>query len=211
MSNDYPDTSGTASGRDLVGELFSTALGSTKSSYDYQLSLERVEDGNTALKEIPQKVFIEGPKSFEDVDILSLSKVVENLFRIAESEEFEDGMDSIFSLGLQNVIETYGNLALSMVSPYIFDSKTSVKVVSETLCQLGQINHIGTHRNRLRIIEKSLLSNSTYIRDSAGLGLSFLDDPAAIESLEEAIEREINMELKKDLEMVLEQLVETIQ
>ena len=60
------------------------------------------------------------------------------------------------------------------------------------------------------MIETCLIdSPSAWVRDGAGLGLSFLDDPRSIPDLEEAIKNESSKALKEDLVLVLNQLKET--
>jgi hypothetical protein len=58
----------------------------------------------------------------------------------------------------------------------------------------------------LWLLERSLGSRSSRIRDGAVLGLAFLDDAAAIPYLRQVIDREPVKELRADMEQVLAQL-----
>ena len=203
MKQDYFDNPNSTDNHDIAVDFFRQAIGS---SLVNNQSFVKVDGGSSSIKSIQNENWVEEPESYDDIDIVALADAIESLFMIAENEDFEDSAESYFSIGLENLIQTFGNIALTIISSFIFSEETSTKVVSEALCKLGQIDHGPTHRNRLRVLEKSLQADSPYIRDGAGLGISFLDDPAAVPQLTEAIKRETNPELKKDLELVLKQL-----
>jgi HEAT repeat protein len=56
------------------------------------------------------------------------------------------------------------------------------------------------------LLEESLKCLSPRVRDGAGLGLSFMNDLRAIDSLKEAIQKEQSKLLRKNMVQVLEQL-----
>lgn len=89
--------------------------------------------------------------------------------------------------------------------------KCEVEVVAEALRWLGHIEHASSYRFRFWLLEKSLSHSSVLVRDGAVLGLSFLDDPAAIPSLEQALDREPSAALRADMQQVLAQLQHTKQ
>ena len=58
----------------------------------------------------------------------------------------------------------------------------------------------------MEVLSNILLSSTVIpIRDAASLGLSFMDDPAAIPFLRAALERETSPLMKRNLKYVLEQ------
>ena len=136
---------------------------------------------------------------------------IESLFASAREEIFEDGMQSQFSRHLLMLIRSYGNQAITALTDYILSERANAEVAAEALRWIGHINDPSTHRDRLWLLEKSLSSSSPRIRDGAGLGLAFLDDPHAIPYLIRAVERENYTELRADLKQVISQLGNTKQ
>jgi hypothetical protein len=132
--------------------------------------------------------------------------LMENLFSVARNEVFEDGMESQFSKDLVSLIWRHGQLAILEAARLIASEKVDPGVASEALKWIGRIKDKRTHSIRLWLLKRGLTSSSHQVRDGAGLGLSFLSDPAAISALEEAVEREQVSELRSDLNQVIEQL-----
>lgn len=135
-----------------------------------------------------------------------LGKTIENLFSVARNEVFEDGMESHFSREFVSLIERYGDLALLEAARLIMSERADPDVAAESLKWLGRIDHPGTYSFRISLLKRGLTSSSPRVRDGAGTGLSFLNDPATIPALQQAIEREQLSELKSDLQQVLQQL-----
>jgi HEAT repeat protein len=133
---------------------------------------------------------------------------VERLFQGARDEYFEDGMENSLSHGLAALVETYGDTGELKVelTYWILLGKATPYVVSEALRCLGRITHAPSNRYRRWLLERCLESPSAIIRDAAGLGLAYLDDPQSIPALAEAVKRETDDELRDDLRQVLEQL-----
>jgi hypothetical protein len=132
-------------------------------------------------------------------------------FEIGKQEVFEDGMESSFSLGLTTIIHKFGNLAVEALSSLMLRRETDDRVVSEAMRWLGLLDDPETYRSRLLLLERSLRSPSPRVRDGAALGLSYLDDPYAIPSLQHAIQSESVRGLRENLQQVLEQLESTQQ
>lgn len=140
---------------------------------------------------------------------VKVDQEIELLFDRAKEEVFEDGMESEFSRGLISYIRKYGNAAIATLERLIVTEQVNAEVASEAMRWLGHINHSITYRSRLYLLERSLHNSSARVRDGAGLGLAFLDDPHAIPYLKQAIEREQYLELRYDLEQVVIQLDST--
>jgi hypothetical protein len=139
----------------------------------------------------------------------NLYKQMNDLLAKAQDEYFEDGMESQFSRELVSLIKKYGNAAIEVLAHVIVYEKCDVKVAAEALRWLGHIEHASSYRFRLWLLEKSLSYSSVLVRDGAVLGLSVLDDPAAIPSLEQALDREPSAALRADMQQVLAQLQHT--
>ncbi len=133
-------------------------------------------------------------------------RLVENLFSAARNEVFEDGMESQFSKEFVSLLWRYGQLAILEAARLISGEKVDPNVASEALKWVGRIKDKKTHSFRLWLLKRGLTSSSAQVRDGAGLGLSFLGDPAAIPALREAADLEQIPELRGDLKQVLEQL-----
>jgi len=135
-----------------------------------------------------------------------VKNLVESIFAAAADEVFEDGMESGFSRHLAELIRSYGEEAVDAIAQIVLNGSPNENACSEALRWLGLIDHPATHENRRRLLEKALSSRSAAIRDSAGLGLSYLDDPRAIAHLKRAIARERTEWVRRNLTMVLQQL-----
>ena len=138
-----------------------------------------------------------------------LKSEIAKVFRRAQDEHFEDGMESTFSRRLECLIENFGDLAVTIIAQLILREVVSSEVASEALRWIGLVDHPATRIYRLWLLREALKCSSSRVRDGAILGISFMDDPSAIESLVEAIEREKGPELRQDMQQVLRQLEET--
>lgn len=138
-----------------------------------------------------------------------IDKEIESLFRAAEKEVFEDGMENVFSEELTLFVNRYGNVSLDIMESLLFSSKADVEVVAQALRSLGEMHHPPSRDLRRSLIEKGLRQSSPWVRDGAVLGLAWLDDPAAIPSLTKAVQQEQIDELRRDMGKVLSQLERT--
>ncbi|MCY3831988.1 MAG: hypothetical protein OXG85_03155 [Chloroflexi bacterium] len=135
---------------------------------------------------------------------------VQRLFSLATFVDFESGMTNDFSDSLEEVIETFGEVALEHVQGFVLDEKIPFTIAAEVLRYIGNIEsgrYVDARRNML----ESCLLNSRYmlVRDGAAAGLSYIDDSRSISCLQRAIKRETHNELKKDLNEVLQLLQDT--
>jgi len=136
-----------------------------------------------------------------------LEHLLERLFQAARDEYFEDGMESSLSKGLAPMVENYGNTddLRELLAYWILRDKATPYVVCEALRCLGRITHAPSHRYRRWLLERCLKSPSAIIRDAAGVGLAYLDDPQSILALAEAVQKESDPELQGNLSQVLKQ------
>ncbi|MCY4540177.1 MAG: hypothetical protein OXE52_18330 [Chloroflexi bacterium] len=153
----------------------------------------------------PQMVGEPGLK--QETDIVA---EIRTLFSLATFITLEPGMTNSFSEGLEEAIEKYGELALREIENIILSEETASSIALEALKYVGNWDSKVWHDERRAMLETCLRqSRSAWVRDGAGLGLSFLDDPLSIPELERAIDRESSEALKEDLQLVLNQLKRT--
>lgn len=153
----------------------------------------------------PQMVGEPGLK--QETDIVA---EIRTLFSLATFITLEPGMTNSFSEGLEEAIEKYGELALREIENIILSEETASSIALEALKYVGNSDSKVWHDERRAMLETCLRqSRSAWVRDGAGLGLSFLDDPLSIPELERAIDRESSKALKEDLQLVLNQLKRT--
>ena len=135
-----------------------------------------------------------------------LDRRVEALYKAAREEFFEEGMASVFSKGLLEIIARYGNFALVAIAPLIINVRVNVELASETLRWLGHMENSASYKSRLWLAERSLLSSSARIRDSAALCLATLDDPHSVPYLKQAAQNETCVELRENMKDILARL-----
>ncbi|MGB0383434.1 MAG: HEAT repeat domain-containing protein [Ardenticatenaceae bacterium] len=140
---------------------------------------------------------------------IKLSKRIRALFAAAKEEVFEDGYESQFSRQLISLVERYGEQAIEPIIRLIVNEQVNPEVAAEALRWLGEIEEPLSRSSRRWLLERTLYSSSSRVRDGAILGLASLDDPHAIPYLRQAIEQESCPELREDMEQVLEQLLES--
>lgn len=135
-----------------------------------------------------------------------IDKMVESIFRAAESEEFEDGMVSFFQKSLKWLTICYGSQVLTTIVSIILYGRCSEEVAAQTLKCMGQLNHLPTKDFRFWILVRCLKNEAWVIRDGALIGISYTKDMFFIPYLEQALVDEKHKGLCKDLEKVLSYL-----
>ncbi len=157
----------------------------------------------------------ESSTSWFELDVLNKSKRIQAeisaLFAKAQSIRIESGMENDLSVGIRDIIKNHGSIALGHIESIILQNKVPVSLAREILKYIGSFEMSNWHGHRRFMLENCLReSQYAWIRDGAGLGISFLDDPRSISVVKTAIAKERNEELKEDLIQVLEQLEETL-
>lgn len=139
------------------------------------------------------------------VSLTEIEKQILEIFQSGEGEIFEDGMESNFSRSLSSFIQKQGKSAIGEIDHIVRNRLSSDDVISEVLSCLARLDDTRTYNYRRWLLEKTLESESFYMRDAAIMGLSFMDDKHSVTALEKAIAREVNKELRVDMLDVLEQ------
>lgn len=129
-----------------------------------------------------------------------------NLFAAARQEDFEDGVHTDFSRKLVQIIEMLGIPAIEVIASIIINDKTNPAVSAEALKWISHINQSRTYEFRRWLLERSLQSPFSRIRDAALIGIAAIDDPHSMAAIKDAIVRETCQELREDLKQVLYQL-----
>ena len=129
--------------------------------------------------------------------------------REAQNETFADGMDSKFAGHVQESILKNGATAVAAWERTLHKTDNAFETGEEVLRQLGVLRHSPSHGPRLRVLTDCLNFPDPRIRDAAGIGLSFLDDPAALPKLKDACSREQEIWVRQNLELVIEHLEQT--
>ena len=140
---------------------------------------------------------------------LSTEDAFRQLFSAARNEVFEDGMESIFSRRLTDLIQKHKEQAIRFAEDYLDSEEVDEEVAAETLRQLGHNRHKYTYSSRLSLLVHGLKHDSSMVRDGAILGLASMGDRSVIRQVRDAMLNEEIPELRDDMNDVLEQLRET--
>ena len=124
----------------------------------------------------------------------------------ARNEQFEDGMSSNFAVFVHESIRYNGLAAVYAWERVLHRYGNVYETGEELLRQLGLLQHVPSHEVRLNVLIDNLDSPDPRIRDAAGLGLSFLDDPNALSPLRVAYQSETESWLRRNLNLVINQL-----
>ena len=135
-----------------------------------------------------------------------LEQQVFSLFQTASDGISDDELFKAFSEKLSTLVILYGDAAVVAMAPFIIGDKANAEVASAALNCLSHIEGRVAYNFRMWVIERSLQSRSSWVRDAAALGLESMDDASAIPYLQEAKSREKNSELHQYLQSVLEYL-----
>lgn len=131
------------------------------------------------------------------------------VFDLAAGEVFEDGMETAFSEALIECLEAGGPSVVHALRKLLDQGYAGPEVGGEALRWLGCVSQPGTRDVRRLALEHYLRSDSVYLRDGAAIGLSEIDDPAALPAIESAISNEANPLMLKLFKLLREQLEAT--
>ena len=121
----------------------------------------------------------------------------------------EDGVDPTFAASFNEIIQKHGSLVIDELELVLDRGGVNQEVVEETLILIGSIEHEPTHRARLSILQKFLLSDDVRLRDTAGLGIAALNDSSALNDLRRVAEGEASPRLRRNFALVIDQLERT--
>ena len=152
----------------------------------------------------------EGATEFPGVDHQIESVILftlHSLLKNSHEEVYEDGMDSELSRKLHAMIRGFGTPCVTILGRLLELNSTNAEVASEVLRQVGLLEHPQSHSSRLKLLVAALKFGDPRLRDAASIGLSSMEDPAAIVDLEKAISVENSVVVKRNLILVLDQFL----
>ena len=135
-----------------------------------------------------------------------LLRQVRELFEQGASEFFQDGMHSIFSQRLIEMLARYGRVALRAVAEYMFSGRAKPQVASEAVRWLADFKDPATFHERWVVLQRTLRDKSAQVRDETILGFATIDDPRAAKVLREARDSEQVQQLRLLIDQVIAQL-----
>ena len=136
----------------------------------------------------------------------SVRKTIDRLFVIAESEHFEDGMESNLTIGLATALRQYPRQTFGILKAELSVRRLSQRILIELLHFLGRFRGRGIADEQFSVVAAYLYHASPVIRDAAAVGLAYLRDKRAIPVLEKVIAGEKINSLREDMEVVLAEL-----
>ena len=148
---------------------------------------------------------------FTLVDTLSraqFQKQFERLIEIACDEQFELGVESRFSIGLQRLYDHDPVSTLESLK-YTLNDELSEEVFAKTLDWLSHQSREESHQEIVELLAAGLDSGSSLVRDVAASSLAYFDEDGALVHLEQAILKEEVRELHADMKELIESLEAT--
>ncbi len=123
-------------------------------------------------------------------------------------QQFEDGMDTPFSLGISDLVRALGTSAMGAIRKHWrLLARMHPDEFCEILIQLGRVDHEATRVARRTLLEEALRHPDAGVRDAAVLGLDALGDPASEPAIREAAHRESVRSIRGTLEAMLQESV----
>lgn len=135
-----------------------------------------------------------------------INESLDRLYKLAEEEWFEDGMQSNLSVGLEVLLRHYPAETMSELSKLLKKGSVKQAGLLETLKVLGRVESVETREARLYTILDFLTHSSVVLRDAALVGLCLLNDQRALAYLERTAAREDDPFFRGELEEVINQL-----
>lgn len=124
----------------------------------------------------------------------------------SRDEIFTDGMRSKFGERIHQSIRDYGADAVRIWEQVIIETDYAYESGEEFLREIGMADDGITHESRLQVLLRHTEHTDIRVRDSALLGLSFLDDVRALPALKAMCDKETEVFFKHDIMQVIEQL-----
>lgn len=159
--------------------------------------------------DVPSGFISANESVFRLTDALVPARVEAQLDRLcsaAHEEQFEAGMESRFSRGLQQLCAYDPNAVLQSLRARLVNGNSAPEILTEMLEWASRQEAAALRDVIVDLFSIGLNSTSPLVRDAAASGLAYLDGDAAISYLKQAIEREQVPELLKDLEDLVHSL-----
>lgn len=171
-------------------------------------AMYRNDTGIVGTIKLEQKNLTSVDRTFERLLYNVLDKVndLNSVFQLAVGEHFEDGMESDFSLTVEQFILDNGYEGVLAFGLVIHGQLFNEHYIAEALSWIGDLDDPTTRVLRRIVLEAALTSESFFIKDSAVSALSYLGDPKSIMPLEKLLENEQSKAVCTNIEVVLRYL-----
>jgi hypothetical protein len=126
-----------------------------------------------------------------------LSEELDSLFAIARAENFDDPITTRFATDLISIMDNFGNQAIQIIRRMIQHKQVVVDIAEQALKIIGMDENRFNHNDRRELLEACLSHNSIWVRNGAIKGISYMDDPKALNSITKALETEKVPELRE--------------
>jgi len=136
----------------------------------------------------------------KDSSISVLDSQLTQLCTNAVNEQFEAGMESQFSISLQQLCNYKPPDMIALLKVKLMDENTNPEVLAEIVRWASRQESIGVRDDVFDFLISSLDHSSSLVRDAGALGLASFDEIAVYEPLKKAARKEKIPELKKDLQ-----------
>ena len=166
-------------------------------------------DGAQGQVDVGSSTSLEKQNAVDDAVIEHFYSLLRAVFDLGASEVFEDGMETEFSEELIECVEAGPSSAVDALRRLVDQGYAGQEVGGEALRWLGCVNQPDTRDVRRLALERYLQSDSAYLRDGAAIGLSEMDDPAALPAIEVAASKETSPLMQTRLKQLQEQLEAT--
>ena len=123
---------------------------------------------------------------------------LDRLFFAAHEEQFETGVESRFSKGLEQLYAHASDAVLQSLRNRLVGGRASPQVLAEMLEWVSRQEQ-ASRNNIVNLLSTGLGNASPLVRDAAALSLAYFDGNAAIPYLKQAIQKENVPELQTDL------------
>ena len=131
---------------------------------------------------------------------------LEQLFSDAREEQFEVGVDSQFSKGLQQLYKYNSVAVMRSLKTRLNNGNADSELSAEVLRWASRLESDEIRNSVVDLLSIGLQSASSLVRDTAALSLASLEEASAISQLQRALEREKVPELREDLQDLIESL-----
>jgi hypothetical protein len=184
------------------------------SSIDTSLSIEETitVPENILASTMPEHMLAFGTVNETKEKTEEAGQELDNLFDTSGELTFEEGLGNKFYEKLETIVLKHEkNAILALYARTLNGKQVDPEVASETLNWLGSIDglDVETHCLRLWLLGEGLKHSSPWVREGAAEGISRLNDPKAIPSLEAAVEKERGRLLKGEMKNIIARLSRT--
>ena len=174
------------------------------------LQFEIVEVEESQASSLPMAAtYADSSTSLDEAIIGHFCSRLRTVFDLGAGEAFEDGMETDFSEALIERVAAGRSSAVDALRRLIDQGYAGHEVGGEALRWLGCVDQPATRNVRRMALERYLQSDSAYLQDGAAIGLSEMDDPAALPAIEVAMSSEAGPLMLKRFKQVREQLEAT--